>query len=113
MEERLGRVVPNSLILPLLVSAFWVSGCKAQQVPATWQNECVGRLSISMPGPIDVGAMRWDQFRDRSDASHYQFADEEPASYTNFQYGGYLAITHPLTRSQIEEVTKESQASKV
>lgn len=72
----------------------------AQTVPADWKTDCVGRMQISLPGKVDIGAMLPKEFiKDVSGkgSSFNKFADGQGASWSNFGFDGRLDITHPST----------------
>ena len=99
------------LALPLALAVATASGCRAQQPPPDWSVDCVGRLSLNLPGPVEVGAMTSNQFIGNSDASVYSFADGQRAGYSRFLYGGLLAITHPLSAQEIKETALQFKSS--
>lgn len=94
----------------LVFSMVFFSACSARQSPTTWPVECVGRLTVSLPGQVDVGAMTFEQFLQNSGERSYQFDDGEPAFYSYFQYGGNIAITQPLTAAQSTELIAGQRA---
>ena len=102
LYRRERKIEVSFFTIPIVLYLAWISACTAKQVPATWQGECVGRLAFSLPGPADVASMTADQFlRDSSDRA-YKFDDGEAAFYSHFQYGAHVAMTGPLTESQIK-----------
>ncbi|MBS1140764.1 MAG: hypothetical protein H6R13_2217 [Proteobacteria bacterium] len=90
--------------MALLAALICGSAGSAENVPAEWPKDCVGRLQLALPGGADQGAFLGnEQFKLRYGQPDYLFPDGDKASWTALSVGD---ITHPLTKSEKAEAVE-------
>lgn len=86
--------------LGVFAAALAAPACTAERTDGPWPLECVGRLTVRLPGEVDIPGMTVEQFLNNSESRAYKFEDGQDAFYSKFQYGGSVAITPPVTAVQ-------------
>ncbi|MFY0080398.1 hypothetical protein ABTQ07_22320, partial [Acinetobacter baumannii] len=61
-----------------------------------WQQDCVGRMAISLPNDAEIAVVQTRSMLDISNESRISFQDGLPASYSNFLIRGEMRISAPL-----------------
>lgn len=100
---------PLTQFVCITLAALSTSACTAEPASLDWPIECVGRMSIRLPGAVDVPGMTAEQFLTNSQSRSYKFSDGQDAFHARFQYGGNLAITAPLGAEQIDRLVKKQR----
>lgn len=93
---RVAILAYNAILpLPILARDF--------QPPTEWTSDCVGRITVSMPGSVDVAAYSAEAFAklfgETSISSDFEFNDGQIAPYSKGR-----AITKSLTKEQINDL---------
>jgi hypothetical protein len=80
-----------------------VSG-SASIVAPRFNDECVGRLRLSLPDDVEVAAMLPEEFQTELEGGvaqpAFRFLDGEFASSNSIIYEGSLVVTHKISRAQ-------------
>jgi len=79
-------------------------GCHANDVPADWKADCVGRMQLSFPSDVEVAAntanMLEREYKLGSLQPSFDFADGQHAGWSELNYLGRLYASHPLSASE-------------
>jgi Tle cognate immunity protein 4 C-terminal domain len=98
--------------IPLLLSLGGLQACSSEVESATknWPTECVGRMQLQLPGPVDLAATfnaSVKSFRAKEDRPIHRpsFPDGTPAPFANS-----ISISHPLTEIEKAKFLKFAEA---
>ena len=73
-----------------------------------WQQDCVGRMAISLPNDAEIAVVQTRSMLDISNESRISFQDGLPASYSNFLIRGEMRISAPLNARELATFLTEA-----
>ena len=95
-----------AVLMPRITICVWgalaLGACSAQEptVPPDWKADCVGRMQLSLPGPVDVAAnsfrMLAAEYKIGTQQPRFEFADGQQAGYSSQYYMGRVFVSHLL-----------------
>ncbi len=108
-------------ILLIAVCGALAGRGQATEVPASWKADCVGRMTLRLPGEVEIAALSADAFRDgaaarRSAYPRSQFPDGEYAFDSMLSFMGLIFVSHPedeARRRQFRRAAEERMAAKL
>ncbi|AIY40555.1 hypothetical protein LT85_1397 [Collimonas arenae] len=96
-----------SQIIVTSIFGISLSVCSAQEIPADWKMECVGRLQLSFPSEVDVAGYTFKKLEEQIDGGgepQFQFQDGSAANWSSLQYGGLIYTSNSLEKKEYSEL---------
>jgi len=89
----------------LLISGSLL-GCHAHETPSRWKSDCVGRMTVAVPGDVDVAAATLADIQKYSDPPSSSFADQQPAPWSDLGYLGGVRVVHGLDAAKLNDLLR-------
>lgn len=98
----------RQLILVAAIAGWMTGYSHAEDLPAAWKTDCVGRMELRLPGEADVAALVQQEFLDYAagKGTSYPVAklpDGQRAFSTTSSFMGLIAVSHPVDDAAREQ----------
>ncbi|MBW9102780.1 T6SS immunity protein Tli4 family protein [Paraburkholderia phenoliruptrix] len=99
LSQKAIRLAPY-VFLPFLVTTTAI---------AAGYSECVGRYTLTLPGPADVATTTPQILEGKSIRDPIQFPDGQPAIYSSFGFNGSFIIVHDPSAEWVQAYLKKKR----
>jgi Tle cognate immunity protein 4 C-terminal domain len=92
------------------------AGVRAATSIDNWEEECVGRMQLRLPGAVEAAATSDKTLLAEIERGRLQppsfFVDGQQAGYSNLWVGGSLMVSHPLSDATFTEMTAKLRTAR-